>query len=89
VTVETVDKSVKFRLTKSKEKNKKNESDESDSSESESVSKKRKSKRTQKKWLYPKKYDGTTPLSLFFKNVESCAAYNDRTDKNKLAHVRL
>jgi len=33
VTVETVDKSVKFRLKKSKEKNKKDDSDESDSSE--------------------------------------------------------
>jgi len=35
VTVETADKSVKFRLQKSKEKNKTNNSDESDSSESE------------------------------------------------------
>jgi len=49
VTVETVDKSVKFRLKKSKEKTKKDDSDESDSSESKSVTIKRQSKRTQKK----------------------------------------
>jgi len=45
--------------------------------------------RTQKKWLYPEKYDGTTPLSLFLTNVESCAAYNDWTYNDKLAHVKL
>jgi len=39
--------------------------------------------------LYPEKYDGTTPFSLFLTNVESCAAYNDWTENNKLAHVRL
>jgi len=89
VIVETVYKSVKFSLKKSKEKNRKNDPDESDSSESESVTTKRKSKRTQKKWLYPKKCDGTTPLSLFITNVESCAAHNDWTDNEKLSHVRL
>jgi len=55
VTVETVDKSVKFRLMKFKEKTKKSYSDGSDSFESKSVTIKRKSKRTQKKRLYPKK----------------------------------
>jgi len=74
VTVETVDKSVKFRLNKSKEKSKKDDSDESDSFEAESVTIKSKSKRMQKKRLYPGKYDGTTPLLLFLTNVESCAA---------------
>jgi len=69
VTVETVNKSVKFRLKNSKNKSKKNDSEESDSSEAESVTIKRKSKRIQNKWLYPEKYDGTTPLSLFFTNV--------------------
>jgi len=89
VTVKTVDKSVKFRLKKSKDKNKTNNSDESDSSESKSVTIKCKSKRTHKKWLYPEKYDGTTPLLLFLTNVESCAIYNDWTVNDKLAHVRL
>jgi len=45
VTVATVDKSVKFRLKKSKDKSKKDVSDESDSFEAESVTTKRKSKR--------------------------------------------
>jgi len=45
VTVETVDKSVKFRLKKSKDKNKTDNSDESDSN-SESVIIKRKSRKT-------------------------------------------
>jgi len=89
VTVETVDKSVKFRLKMSKEKQKKDESDKSDSSESESVTIKHNFKRTQKKWLYPEKCYGITPLSLFWTNVESCAVYNDWTDNDKLAHVRL
>jgi len=88
VTVETVDKSVKFRLKKSKDKNKTDNSDESDS-ESGSVTIKRKSKKTHKKWLYPEKYDGTIPLALFLTNVESCAIYNDWTETDKLAHVRL
>jgi len=39
--------------------------------------------------LYLEKYDGTTPLSFFLTNVESCAAYNAWTDNDKLAHVRL
>jgi len=39
--------------------------------------------------VYPEKYDSTTPLSLFLTNVESCAAYNDWTENDKLAHVRL
>jgi len=89
VTVKTVNKSVKFRLKKSKDKAKKDDSGESDSSESESVTIKRKSKKTQKKWLYPEKYVGTTPLPLFLANVESCANYNDWTDNDKLVHMRL
>jgi len=87
VTVETVDNGAKFRLNKSKDKSKKYDSDESDSFESESVTIKQKSK--QKKWLYPEKYDSTTPLSIFLTNVKSCAAYNDLTDNDKVAHVRL
>jgi len=79
---------VSCRLKMPKEKNKNCDSEEIDS-ESESVTIKRKSRRTQKKWLYPEKYDGTTPLPLFLANVESCANYNDWTDNDKLAHVRL
>jgi len=50
VTVETVNKSVKFRCKKSNDKNKTDNSDESDFSESESVTIKRKSRKTHKKW---------------------------------------
>jgi len=89
VTVETVDKIVKFRHKKSKDKSKKDDSDESESFEAESVTIKRKSKRGLKKWLYPEKYDDTTSLFRFLANVESCSAYNDWTDNDKLAHVRL
>jgi len=77
VTVETVDKSVKFRL-RSKDWNKTDDSNESDS-DSESVTIKRQFRKTHKKWLYPEKYDGTTPLAFFLTNVESCAKYNDWT----------
>jgi len=55
LTVETVDKSVKFRLKKFKDKNKTANSDENDSSKSESVTIQRKSRKTHKKWLYPEK----------------------------------
>jgi len=58
-------------------------------SESESAAIKHSAKKNDKKWLYTKKYDGTTPLALFFTNVESCAAYNDWTENDKFAHVRL
>jgi len=81
VTVETVDISVKFRLKKSTiKKFKKDDSDESDSSEAESVTIKRKSKRTRKKWLYPKKYDGTTPLSIFLTNVARADLHSKNVD---------
>jgi len=76
-------------LKRSKDKAKKDNSDESDSSESESVTIKRKSRKTPKKWLYLEKYVGTTPLPLFLANVQSCANYNNWTDNEKLAHVRL
>jgi len=33
--------------------------------------------------------NSTTPLALFLTNVESCAIYNDWTENDKLAHVRL
>jgi len=39
--------------------------------------------------LYFEQYDGTSLLPLFLANVKSCATYNDWTDNDKLAHVRL
>jgi len=81
VTVETVDKSVKFRLKKSEDKTKNDDSDKSDSSESVTIE--CKSKRTQRKWLYPERYDGTTPLSLLLTNVESkCAPWWNECSTN-------
>jgi len=74
VTVETVDKSVKFRLKGSKEKNKTDNLEVSDS-ESESVFTKRQSKRFFFYCTLREKYDGTTPLALILTNVEACAIY--------------
>jgi len=86
--VESVDKIVKCRLKRPKEKNKIGNSEEIDS-KSESAAIKHPSKNRHKKWLYPENYDSTTPLPLFLANVESCANYNDWTNIDKLAHVRL
>jgi len=33
-----------------------------------------------KKWLYPDKFYGSTPLNLFLNSVESSASYNDWDD---------
>jgi len=70
VTVDTVNKRFKFNLKKSKNKSVTDNSSGSDS-ESESVTIKRQSRTTRKKWLYPQKYDGSTPLHLFLSNVET------------------
>jgi len=86
--VETVDKIVKRRLKRPKEKNKICNSEEIDS-ESDSAAIKHPSKERHKKWLYSENYDGTTPLPLFLANVESFANYNDWTNNDELAHVRL
>jgi len=55
VTVETVDKCVKFRHNRPKDKNKIDNSDEIDS-ESKSAAIKHSAKKRYKKWLYPEKY---------------------------------
>jgi len=33
--------------------------------------------KSRKKWLYPDKFNGSTPLNLFLSSVETCAVYND------------
>jgi len=35
-----------------------------------------------KKWLYPDKFDGSTPLNLLLTSVEICASYNNWDDRD-------
>jgi len=37
----------------------------------------------------PEKYDGTTPLTIFLGQMESCARYNRWDEEDKAMHLRV
>jgi len=67
--------------------------DDSESSESE-VEKKLKSEKHRnskhfKKWLILEKFDGTTPLSIFLNQLDTCEKYNGWDVEDKTSHLRV
>jgi len=42
-----------------------------------------------KKWLVLEKFDGTTPLSIFLNQLDTCARYNGWDLENKASHLRV
>jgi len=42
-----------------------------------------------KKWLVLEKFDGTTPLSIFLNQLETCAKYNGWDSDDKASHLRV
>jgi len=42
-----------------------------------------------KKWLTLKKFDGTTPLSIFLNQLDTCAKYNGWDLEDKASHLRV
>jgi len=69
--------------------------EESDSSGSEKEDKKKSRKkrvsspRGNRKSLLPKRYDGTTPLTIFLTQLESCAGYNKWSVEDKAINLRV
>ena len=70
-------------------KRKPTSSPDGDDSPERSSSKPYKSRFPFKKWLLPEKFDGSTPLSIFLTQMDTCAVYNGWSDSDKLAHMRL
>jgi len=68
---------------------------DSESSESDTPTKrksekeKRGSSRHFKKWLTLEKFDGTTPLSIFLNQLDTCAKYNSWKVDDKASHLRV
>jgi len=69
--------------------------DDSESNESD-VAVKRKSRKEQrgssrhfKKWLTLEKFDGTTPLSIFLNQLDTCAKYNGWDVEDNASHLRV
>jgi len=50
---------------------------------------KRKSGRHFKKWLTLEKFDGTTPLSIFLNQLDTCAQYNGWNKEDRASHLRV
>jgi len=42
-----------------------------------------------KKWLTLEKFDGTTPLSIFLNQLDTCAKYNGWDVEDKAFHLRV
>jgi len=42
-----------------------------------------------KKWLTQEKFDGTTPLSIFLNQLDTCAKYNGWDVEDKASHLRI
>jgi len=42
-----------------------------------------------KKWLVLEKFDGTTPLSIFLNQLDTCAKYNGWDLDDKASHLRV
>jgi len=97
------DDSSKEEERESPKKNRKYKADaerSSDGVDSESsgsdVAIKRKSQKEQqgnsrhfKKWLTLEKFDGTTPLSIFLNQLDTCAKYNKWDVEDKASHLRV
>ncbi len=49
----------------------------------------RKSRLPVRKWLLPEMFDGSTPLSIFLTQMDTCAVYNGWSNNDMLAHMRL
>lgn len=46
-------------------------------------------RRPPEQWLMPGTYDGTTALTLFLNEMETCAQYNHWDEEDKLAHLKV
>jgi len=82
---------------KSKKQKRESSSEESEDDETESEDEEKKSKKDKKrgspksnsKALLQERYDGTTPLTIFLTQLESCAKYNKWSVKDKATHLRV
>jgi len=69
--------------------------DDSGSSESDVATKRKSEKKKQgnsrhfKKWLTLEKFDGTTPLSIFLSQLDTCVKYNGWDVEDKASHLRV
>jgi len=50
---------------------------------------KNKNNRHFKKWLTLEKFDGTTPLSIFLNQLDTCARYKGWNLEDKTSHLRV
>jgi len=64
-------------------------SDSEDSEKRSSEKARKKEGRHFKKWLTLKKFDGTTPLSIFLNQLDTCARYNGWNEEDKASHLRV
>jgi len=76
------------------EKESESTSDEDDSDSGSDVATNQKSEkqgngRNFKKWLTLEKFDGTTPLSIFLNQLDTCAKYNGWDVEDKASHLRV
>jgi len=69
--------------------------DDSESSDSDAATERKSEKDKQrnsrhfKKWLTLEKFDGTTPLSIFLNQLDTCAKYNKWDVEDKASHLRV
>jgi len=61
----------------------------SDSKKKSTGKDRHKNNRHFKKWLILEKFDGTTPLSIFLNQLDTCARYNGWDLEDKASHLRV
>ena len=76
------------RTDRSRKKRQKRKGSEPLGSESPESSSERGSKRLNRKWLKPEKYDGNTSFETFMCGFENCAKYNKWNECDKVANLK-